>query len=137
MLGARSDLGGEPRWPDSRFLAGWSQFCGLHCCSWSTRDCPRDWLTSDRATDGAPGSPGVFGPVSGPFANPGLFSSGPFTLTTGILYVETYDTFNDDGIDQIIRGGSLLVHYTVIPEPATGVLALVAGLVMLGVRRRK
>ncbi len=89
----------------------------------------------DSGIAGTVGAPGAVGPVSGPFANPGLFASGPFSLTTGTLYVETYDTFNDAGVDQVIASGSLHVHYT-IPEPATAGL-LGAGALLLSRRWRR
>lgn len=85
----------------------------------------------DTGIAGAPNSPGVFGPVSGPFANPGLFGSGPFTLTTGDLYVTVYDTFGDTGIDETITSGIIRVTWT--PEPASLSLLGLAGLL---IRRR-
>lgn len=81
---------------------------------------------------GAPNSPGAFGPVSGPFANPGLFSSGPFTMTTTDLYVTVYDTFNDAGIDQTISSG--LIRVTWVPEPAS--LSLLGLGALAFIRRR-
>ncbi len=80
-------------------------------------------------------SPGSFGPASGTFPSPGLFGSGPFTLTTGNLYIETYDTFNDTGIDATISAGTLIITYTEIPTPAAASLLGLAGLV--AARRRR
>jgi hypothetical protein len=81
---------------------------------------------------GAPGSPGAYGPVSGPFANPGLFGSGPFTMTTTDLYVTVYDTYNDAGIDQSISSGTIRVTWT--PEPAS--LSLLGLGALAFIRRR-
>lgn len=74
----------------------------------------------DSTVAGMPSSPGVFGPVSGAFAVPGLFSSGPFTLTTGALHIEAYETFNDlPGADTLIRAGTLRIEIDAVPAPAT------------------
>lgn len=83
---------------------------------------------------GAPDSSGPYGPVSAAFDNPGLGGSGPFTLTTGELYVEVYDVFNDSGVDEVITGGMLVITYTV---PAPGAFALLGGAGLLAARRRR
>jgi hypothetical protein len=80
-------------------------------------------------------SPGTFGPASGSFPTAGLFGSGPFTLTTGSLYIEVYDTFNDPGIDATISTGTLIITYTEIPTPAAASLLGLGGLV--AARRRR
>lgn len=88
--------------------------------------------------DAAPGVGGGPGSESGsgPFAGaPGGFIGGPFILTTGQLYVEIYDSFNDAGVDQIMGPGSTItVEYTPIPAPGALALLGVAGLVS---RRRR
>ncbi len=81
---------------------------------------------------GAPDSSGAFGPVSGPFADPGLFGSGPFTMTTNELYVTAYDTFSDSVIDQVISAGTIRVTWT--PEPAS--LSLLGLGALAFIRRR-
>lgn len=83
-----------------------------------------------------PNAPGVYGPVSGAFDNPGVFGSGPFTLTTGDLFVTVYETFNDGGNavqDAQVSSGLIRVHYTV-PEPTS--IALI-GLGALALIRRR
>lgn len=73
---------------------------------------------------------------SGPFGSaPGGNGIGPFTLSTGDLYVEIYDTFNDSGTDQVMGAGSTItVEYTRVPAPGALALIGVAGLVS---RRRR
>ena len=87
------------------------------------------------AAPGVGGGPGAEA-GSGPFgAAPGGVAGGPFVLTTGDLYVEIYDTFNDAGIDQIMGPGSTItIEYT--PVPAPGALALL-GVAGLAARRRR
>lgn len=83
-----------------------------------------------------PNAPGAYGPVSGAFDNPGVFGSGPFTLTTGDLFVTVYETFNDGGNatqDAQVHGGLIRVHYTV-PEPTSMALLGLSALALL--RRR-
>lgn len=87
----------------------------------------------DTKISGAPDSSGVYGPISAGFDNPPWGGDGPFTLTTGQLYVEAYDVFNDAGIDEVIAGGTLRIHYTV-PEPASAMLLSILG--VFGLRRR-
>lgn len=81
-------------------------------------------------------TPGVYGPGSGLFANPGLFGSGPFTMTTGTLYIEAYESFNDGGNavqDAAIASGTLRITY--IPTPGAAALLGMGGL--LAARRRR
>ena len=83
-----------------------------------------------------PNAPGVYGPVSGAFDNPGVFGSGPFTLTTGDLFVTVYETFNDGGDatqDAQVSSGLIRVTYTV-PEPTSLALLGISALALL--RRR-
>jgi hypothetical protein len=80
-------------------------------------------------------APGTYGPLSGTFANPGLFSSGPFTMATNSLYIESYDSFNDAGTDAIVANGTLRVTYTPIPAPGAAALLGLGGLVVA--RRRR
>lgn len=91
----------------------------------------------DTQIAGATGIPGVFGPASADFANPGYLTSGPFNLSTGDLYIEVYETFNDAGagIDARISAGTLRIETTV---PTPSVLALFGiGLAGLGWSTRK
>lgn len=87
----------------------------------------------DTPIAGAPDSPGTYGPVSGSFNNPDAVG-GPFTLTTGQLYIELYDVFNDTGVDEVVLGGTLRITYTV---PAPGAMALLGGAGLLAARRRR
>lgn len=76
------------------------------------------------------------GSGAGPFGSaPGGNGIGPFTLSTGELYVEIYDSFDDAGTDQIMGPGSTItVYYT--PVPAPGAMALL-GLAGFAARRRR
>lgn len=83
-------------------------------------------------------APGVFGPGSGAFANPGLFGSGPFTMTTNNLFITVYESFDDGGItvqDAAISAGTLRITYTPIPTPGAAALLGMGGL--LAARRRR
>lgn len=72
---------------------------------------------------------------SGDFAAAvGGFIGGPFTLTSGILHVEIYDTFADAVIDQVITSGTITVNYTPIPAPGSVALLGLAG---FAARRRR
>ena len=77
---------------------------------------------------------GDYGPVSGSFENPGVFGSGPFTLSSGDLYVEVYEDYDDAGQDAEIRSGTLRVHYSTVPEPCSVTLAGLGALALI--RRR-
>jgi len=87
----------------------------------------------DTQIAGAPDTSGTFGPASGSFNNPDAVG-GPFTLTTGQLYIELYDIFNDTGVDEVVLGGTLRITYTV---PAPGAMALLGGAGLLAARRRR
>lgn len=87
--------------------------------------------------DAAPGIGGGPGSESGSgnFNDaPGGVDGGPFTLTTGQLYIEIYDLFTDAGVNQVINSGTITITYTPIPAP--GALALL-GLAGLATRRRR
>lgn len=72
---------------------------------------------------------------SGNFADaPGGAFGGPFVLTTGDLYIEIYESFNDAGVDAIVNSGTITITYTPIPAP--GALALL-GLAGVAARRRR
>lgn len=75
---------------------------------------------------------------SGNFGSaPGNWIGGPFTLTTGQLYVEVYESFDDGGAsvkDATVNSGRIVVNYTPIPAP--GSLALL-GLAGFAARRRR
>lgn len=81
--------------------------------------------------------PGSFGPANGSFGLPGLFSSGPFTTSTGGLFITVYEGFNDAGnlIDANISAGILRIEYTPVPTP--GALALMGMGGLLASRRRR
>ena len=90
----------------------------------------------DSTVPGAANAPGTFGPVSAPFSNPGVFGSGPFTMTTSDLYITVYDSFDDNGPglrDSVVNSGGILITYNV---PAPGALAAFA-LAGLASRRRR
>lgn len=72
--------------------------------------------------------------VSGNFFTAPLVEGGPFVVTTGEIYVELYDVFNDGGIDETVSSGTITIHYT--PVPAPGALAAL-GLAGLAARRRR
>jgi hypothetical protein len=78
-------------------------------------------------------SPGNF-VGAGAFPDPGLFGSGPFTLTTGDLFITVYESFNDAGIDAVVNSGTLTINYTV-PTPATAGMLAMGGL--FAARRRR
>ncbi|MBX3384687.1 MAG: VPLPA-CTERM sorting domain-containing protein [Phycisphaeraceae bacterium] len=78
-------------------------------------------------------SPGNF-VGAGNFPDPALFGSGPFTLTTGDLFITVYESFNDAGIDSVINSGTLTINYTV-PTPATAGMLALGGL--FAARRRR
>jgi hypothetical protein len=91
------------------------------------------WDFNPSATDAG----GTYGPLSGTFADPALFGSGPFTMATSTIYVEAYESFNDGGNavqDAQITAGTLRITY--IPVPTPGVLAL-AGIGGLAAFRRR
>jgi hypothetical protein len=83
-------------------------------------------------------SPGVYGPASGVFTNPGNQGGAPFTMTTNSLYIELYETFDDataTGQDASVQSGILRITYTPIPAPASVALMGLGGLVAF--RRRR
>lgn len=86
------------------------------------------------AQDGSMDFPGTSSAAANFAASAGGFAGGPFTLTTGQLYVEIYDLFNDAGIDQRIDSGTITITYTPVPAPGAMALLGVAGLVA---RRRR
>jgi uncharacterized protein (TIGR03382 family) len=101
----------------------------------SVNDTPAALLFWDSVVPGSGNANGVLGPVNAPFANPGQFGSGPFTTTSGNLYIEVYDLFGDAGLDAQVLTGGIAITYTPIPGP--GALALLAmGAAMRGRRRR-
>lgn len=87
-----------------------------------------DAFPSDLDSSGADTRTGTFAGAAGGFIG------GPFVLTSGILHVEIYDTFNDSGVDQIIGAGTITINYT--PVPAPGAMALL-GLAGFAARRRR
>lgn len=91
----------------------------------------------DSSIPGSADDPDPIGPASSPFANPGLFGSGPFTVTTGSLFITVYDTFNDggDALDTTVDSGGILITYNAVPAP--GALALFAAAGLVGTRRRR
>jgi len=101
----------------------------------SVNDTPAALLFWDSVVPGSGNTNGIVGPVTAPFANPGQFGSGPFTTTSGALYIETYDLFGDPGLDAQVLTGGIVITYTAIPGP--GALALLAAGVVVGGRRRR
>ena len=90
------------------------------------------WWDSTVSADNTPGSYSGSGTFPGP-----AFDGGPFAVgADGLLYIETYEAFDDaDIVDANISAGTLRVTYSPIPEPASlGVLGL-GGLFLL--RRRR
>lgn len=90
-----------------------------------------DWAPSNS------GAPGSFGPASGSFGSPGVFGSGPFTTSTGVLFITVYESFNDAGnlVDATATAGTLRIEYTPVPTP--GALALMGMGGLLASRRRR
>ncbi len=87
-------------------------------------------------------SQGNFGPASG-FWSTGVASrkdGAPFLVgESGMIWVTTWDTYDDAGRDAIVNSGLLRIHFTpAIPEPASvALLALGLGTIGLAVRRRR
>jgi MYXO-CTERM domain-containing protein len=79
--------------------------------------------------------PGSFGPANGAFGFPGVFGSGPFTTSTGALFITVYEGFNDAGnlVDATASAGTLRIEYTV---PTPGAMAML-GLGGLAAARRR
>jgi uncharacterized protein (TIGR03382 family) len=92
----------------------------------------------DTLIAGAPDSSGIFGPVSASFANPGLSGSGPFSLSTGDLFVTVYEDYADIAVDPdaVIRTGTLRIHYEAAAVPVPPSLALF-GLGLVALYRRR
>lgn len=91
----------------------------------------------DSDVPGSGGAPGIVGPVTASFDNPGQFASGPFTMTTNDLYIEVYDLFEDNGAarEAVVLSGGIQITYT--PVPAPGALAAFALAGLIGRRRRR
>ena len=83
---------------------------------------------------GATGYSGTHGPVTASFHDHPQAFGGPFTLTTGQLYIEVYDTWGDTVVDQVVMSGTLRITYTV---PAPGAMALLGGAGLLAARRHR
>lgn len=93
-----------------------------------------DWSPS---TDDTPGN---YGPFSGVFGSaPGTGFGGTFTVADGTLWVTVYESFDDGGAavqDAQVSAGTIRVNFTAIPEPGSFALLGLAGLALVGFRRR-
>jgi MYXO-CTERM domain-containing protein len=88
-----------------------------------------------------PGSldaPGITGPVTANFNNPGLYASTEgFATATGNVTVYCYELFNDSSVnpDATVSSGGITITYTAVPAP--GALALLGLAGIVGGRRRR
>lgn len=88
----------------------------------------------DAGINGTGNNTAQYGPVSGTFADADNQIGGPFEITTGELYVETYATFSGSTDDfHVVNGGMLRIEW--IPTPGAAGLLGLAGLA--AVRRRR
>lgn len=85
-------------------------------------------------------APGSFS-GSGSFPDPGLYGGSFSVGSDGILYIETYEDFNDASVspDAVVSSGILRITFdtTAVPEPSCAAVLGLAFVGLVGFRRRR